>query len=256
MRWHRVTDRPLEVEGLDWPDFVGWFRTAWEPGDHLSVIAPTKAGKTTLVNGLLSMRRYVLALDPKGGDETLAALKLRRLPAWPGDRRMERLIADDEEHGRKSHYIVGPVVQRGADLPALKKAIQESLDGAFDMGGWTVYVDELQIAADRRMMDLSGSVAKLLVAARSKGVTFVSSFQGPSWVPSEAMRQPYWAATSYTRDTDTVGRLAEVMGRSKAEMRGVIRGLDEHVWIVIGRNPREPIRLTRPPMVKPFRETK
>jgi hypothetical protein len=239
----------LEVEGLDWPEFVDWFRVAWEPGDHLSVIAPTKAGKTTLVSGLLGLRRYVLALDPKGGDETLAALKLRRLSSWPGERQMARLLEQDEEKGRKSHYVVGPVVQRGTDLPLLKRACQQALDGAYDMGGWSVYVDELQVAADRRMMNLSGSMAKLLVSARSKGVTFVSSFQGPSWVPSEAMRQPYWVAVSYTRDIDVIGRLAEVMGRSKAEMKGALKALPEHTWIVVGRNPREPLRITRPPKV-------
>ncbi len=248
-----MPETPLEVEGLDWPQFVKWFRTAWEPGDHLSVIAPTKAGKTTLVSGLLGLRRYVLALDPKGGDETLAALKLRRLPSWPGDRQMERLLSKDEEDGRASHYVVGPIVQRGADLPALKRACEDAMNGAFDMGGWTIYVDELQVAADRRMMNLSGPVAKLLVSARSKGVTFVSSFQAPSWVPSEAMRQPYWAAVSYTRDIDTVARLGEVMGRSRAEMKGAIRALDEHCWLFVGRNPREPIRLTRPPKVHPVR---
>jgi hypothetical protein len=248
-----LPERPLEVEGLDWPDFCDWFKQAWEPGDHLSVIAPTKAGKTTLVSGLLGMRRYVLALDPKGGDETLAALKLRRLSSWPGEKQMDKLLAKDEEEGRKSHYVVGPVVHRGQDLPVLKRATQQALDGAFDMGGWTVYVDELQVAADRRMMNLSGSVAKLLVSARSKGVTFVSSFQAPSWVPSEAMRQPYWAAVSYTRDIDTVARLGEVMGRSRAEMKGAIRALEQHCWLFVGRNPREPIRLTRPPKVKPVR---
>jgi hypothetical protein len=81
-------------------------------------------------------------------------------------------------------------------------------------------------------------------------VTFVSSFQAPSWVPTEAVRQPYWVAVSYTRDTDVIDKLAKVMGRSIAEMRGAISELEEHVWMIVGRNPREPLRLTRPPALE------
>ena len=68
------------VEALGWADeFKPWFAEVWEPGQHLSVIAPTGAGKTTFVGGLLDLRRYVLALDPKGGDSTLSGLGYDRL---------------------------------------------------------------------------------------------------------------------------------------------------------------------------------
>jgi hypothetical protein len=239
----------VEVEGLTWDEFTAWFGKAWEPGDHLSVIAPTKAGKTTFVSGLLGLRKYVLALDPKGGDETLSALRYPRLTAWPGEKKMERLVAKAERDGHPTRWFVGSMANRQEDWPALKQACAQALEGAYNMGGWTVYADELQILADRRMMDLSGSIAKFLIAARGKGVTFVSSFQSTSWIPSEAKRQPYWVAASYTRDEDTIGSLAELMGRSRAEMRGAIAELDEFVWIIVGRNPREPLRLVKPPKV-------
>jgi len=151
-----MPEKPLEVEGLSWNSFVDWFKLAWEPGDHLTVIAPTGAGKTTLVSGLLNMRRYVLALDPKGGDDTLMSLGYPRLTQWPGERKMESLIDKNEEDGRPSRYIVGPVVHTEDDLPKLRQACADALRGSFNMGGWTVYADELQIMADRRMMNLSG----------------------------------------------------------------------------------------------------
>lgn len=232
-------------------EFVPYFRDVWQPGQHLSSIAPTDAGKTTLVAGLLKMRKYVLALDPKGGDETLAALQFRRLPEWPGEKGIRKLLREDAEAGRPSHYTVGPIAMRGADLPILRRACSDALDAAFDMGRWTIYVDELQVLSDRRMMNLSGKAAKLLVAARSKGVTFVSSFQSPSWVPSEAVRQPRWIAVSYTRDTDTVNRLAEVLGRPKPEIRGAVKELPAYHWLIVGRNPREPMIITKPDYVAP-----
>jgi len=238
---------PLTVEALRWDDFREWFGDAWRPGDHLSVIAPSGAGKSTLVGHLLDLRRYVLGLDPKGGDETISSLDWPRLSDWPGERAMRRRLDADERHGVPSRYLVGPITNRGQDFPRLLKACGDALDSAYDMGSWTVYVDELQVLCDRRLMNLGGKAARLLISARSKAVTFVSSFQSPSWVISEAMRQPKWVAVSYTRDVDTVNRLAEIMGRDKAEIRGVISELEEHVWAVVGRNPREPLRLTKPP---------
>lgn len=243
--------RGLEIEGLAWPDFDRKLRDLWQPGEHVSCIGPTGAGKTTLVCGLAEQRNYFIALDPKGGDDTLGALGLRRLDTWPGEKRMDKLLAEDEDEGRPSRFVVGPVVHRGDDLPKLRNACAAALDGVFDMGGWTVYVDELQIVADRRMMNLSGRVAKLLVAARSKGVSLISSFQAPSWVPSEAIRQPTWIAASYTRDTDVVNRMAEILGRPKAEIRGVMSELEKYHWCFVGRDPRAPIMITCPPEMKP-----
>lgn len=238
----------FDAEALLWPDFLEWWHRAWRPGDHLSVIAPQGAGKSTFVGGILeSSRNYVLVLDPKGGDETITSLGWPRLTAWPSDREMDRLLEEDEKKNRPSRYLVGPVSTRGSDFVRLRQCCKQALDAAFDMGGWTVYVDELQVLCDRRLMNLGGEAARLLISARSRKVTFVSSFQAPSWVISEAMRQPTWVAVSYTRDIDTINRLAEIMGRDKAEMRGAIRELPPFCWLLVGRNPREPLRITKPP---------
>jgi hypothetical protein len=246
-----MPDRAADVIGLEWARFARWFQKAWEPGQHLSAIGPTGEGKSTLIGGLLSLRRYVIVLDPKGGDPTIAALRYPRLESWPSDRQFTRLLRRDEEAGRASRYVVGPIVHTMEDLPKLRAATAQALRRSFAQGGWTVYVDELQVLADRRMMNLSGDAAKFLVSARSKGLSFVSGFQGPSWVPSEALRQPSWVAVAYTKDTDVVARLAEVTGRSRYEMRGLVRAIPKHGWAIFARNPREPIRVTRPPYLRP-----
>jgi hypothetical protein len=43
-----------------------------------------------------------------------------------------------------------------------------------------------------------------------------------------------------------VNRLAEILGRPKPEIRGAIEGIDPFSWLIVGRNPREPIRVTIP----------
>jgi hypothetical protein len=60
-----------------------------------------------------------------------------------------------------------------------------------------------------------------------------------------------WCAVSYTRDTDVVNRLAEILGRPKPEIRGALKGLDKYTWLLVGRDPREPIRVTLPDYLAP-----
>lgn len=237
----------LEVIGLDWDHFSTWFGEKWKPGEHASIIAPTGVGKTTLAAALLELRRWVLVGDPKGGDDTLAGMHLRRLTQWPGEKRMTKLLEDDQKNRRPSRFVVGPEVQREEDWPKITTAIRDSLKGAFNMGGWTYYLDELQIATDRRMMNLQGEVARWLVSARSRGLTLVSSFQAPRMVPLEALQQPSWIMASHTRDRTVVDRTAEVLGRPKAEIRGLMSEIDRYHWLIVGRDPRDPVVVTSPP---------
>ena len=242
--------RHLKVEPLPWENFLKWFGPRWEPGQHISVVAPTGAGKTTLVAQLLGLRRYCLAVDPKGGDSNLGALGWPRLDVWPGDRKLAAQVAKADEQGLPSRYLVGPIVRRHQDHDELRETIRQALDGAFNMGGWTVYVDELQLATDQRLMNLRTQADRLLIAARDKGLSFVSAYQSPSWVTPQAMRQATWCFVSYTRDRDAIDKLAAGLGRPAAEMRGAIAGLDPFTWIVIGRDPRSPVMVTKPPEMK------
>ena len=124
--------------------------------------------------------------------------------------------------------------------------MRDTLTDAWSMGGWTCYADELQLLTDPRLMNLKSPVERMLIAARDRGLSFVSSYQSPSWVTPQAARQASWVAVSYTRDDETVSRLAEILGRPKPEVRGVFKGLKKYSWVIVGRDPREPYRVTIP----------
>ena len=51
----------------------------------------------------------------------------------------------------------------------------------------------------------------------------------------------------------TVNRLGELMGRPKAEIRGALKGLDRYCWLIVGRDPRAPLIVTKPDEIKPKR---
>ena len=97
------------VVPLEWNnEFLPWFKSVWEPGQHMAVIAPTGAGKTTFTSGLLDYcRRYVLALDPKGGDTTLSSLGYERLSKWPGIKEITRKLDDNDKNDMPTRYLIG-----------------------------------------------------------------------------------------------------------------------------------------------------
>lgn len=247
------TPQGVELERQDWPDHLAYMREHWQAGQHLAIVAPTGAGKTTYAAGLLkNCRRYVLALDPKGGDSTLAGSGFERVTSWDSKRILHRVRKNDEADPPKpTRLIVGKIVRTHSDKEAHRGLMQKALHDAWEHGHWTTYIDELQLTCDPRFLGLSDVVEEFLIAARDKGLSVVTSYQRPAHVPRAASDQAEWFVVGYTRDVDVVNRLGEMAGRPRAEMRGAIRGLGQtpHSWLVFSRNPRDPLIITKPERV-------
>lgn len=234
----------LDVISLIWDtEFLPWFKERWKPGEHLCIVGPTGSGKSNFMVGILPQRKYVVALDPKGGDSTLA--KLRNVgfvdSEWPPSKETRKSI----EEGNPARLIVGSGIGSVDDLPKLRRQIALVLRDSFNEQGWTIYIDELQITTDRRLMNLGPSVERNLIAARDRKVSMVMSFQRPANVPRSASEMSTWFLVLYTRDRDTVDRIAEMAGRPTAEIRGMVKGLPEYCVLLFSRNPREPVVVTK-----------
>lgn len=245
----RITRGPdnMQIESLDWEAFLDWFGRAWKPGQHVALVGPTGTGKTTLVVGILPMRKYVIALDPKGGDSTLGALERKGFvhSSWPPGREIRK----DIEQGKPARLIVGANMGDIENLPALRNQISRALDDSYNERGWTVYIDEAQIVADRRLMNLTAKIERNNIAARDRKVSMVASFQRPAHVPRTTGEMSTWFFVYYTRDIDTVGRIAEMAGRERSVIRGMVKGLPEYYVLLFSRNPRDPVRITVAPKV-------
>lgn len=243
----RLTAETNSVLGLTGEQFAEWWAAHWQPGEHVAYVGPTGTGKTTAAVTMLKPRRYVLALDPKGGDDTLKKLGYPRLSSWPagGPRQVWKAVGDE----KPARYIVGQVCNRTEDYGSLAVMLKRCVDDTFAAGGFTLYVDELEIAA--RFMKLAATIELFLIAARNRGISVVTAFQRPAYVPTTASSQTSWFATFYTRDIDVVGRLAEMAGRPKHEMRGMVRGLAAMPYslLLFSRDPRMPVVVTKPPKV-------
>lgn len=228
---------------MGWDEFLAFFKIKWRPGQHLALIGKTGCGKSTFACGVLESRRYLLALDPKGGDETLGTLKMPRLTRWPPSEKVFDQIAE----GKPARFIVGPIVRKVEDRRRLREVLRSTLVGVFEVGGFTTYVDEFQLFADRRMMNLAAEVETLLIAARSKGISVVTSYQAPAWVPTAASRQATWVVVWPTRDTDVVKKLAAIVGRDWRILWEAMENLPDFHVLIVGPNPRDPMIITSAP---------
>lgn len=230
------------VIGVPWETFIAWYSTVWEQGQHVALVGPTGCGKTTCAIGIGRTRRWVLALDAKGGDSTLAKSGYTRITSWPPPRKIRQDIAE----GRPARLVAGFSPKTLADRPRLRLFLRRVLDEAWIDGGWTIQVDELQIMAHGKMMGLSGEIEQFLVAARDKNLSVLNLFQAPAWVPTAATRQAEWIILYPTRDIDVIKALAAKIGRDWHDLAELLHELPDHHIVVSGVNPRDPLVLTKP----------
>jgi hypothetical protein len=234
---------PRQVIAAEWGKFSQWFAAAWQPGQHVALIGPTGEGKSTFAAGILDARKWVLALDPKGEDETLAKTGYKRLVKWPPPGRDRDRIAE----GKPARYIIGGLTRTEAELRALDKLMRQAVEGCRAEGGWTIYCDEFQLLADRRMYGLDKEIERLLIAARSKGTSVITAFQAPAWVPKAGTRQATFTVVWPTRDRNMIKTVAEAMGRPRQDLEAAVYELPSYHVLVIPKKVRAPMVLTHAP---------
>lgn len=193
----------------------------WKPGEHWALVGPTGLGKTTHAVPMLGVRKYVLALDPKGKDTTLSKsgyVRVRELPAhWPRSLRGEdqktwRKVFKDIREGRPARVIVGGGAATESEDGALRALLSEAITFARHSTGWTLYVDEFELLSSVRMMKLQDQIDRMLISARDAGISVVTSYQAQAWVSKHASRQAR-KVTAWPQDGDMLKAVSQAMGR-------------------------------------------
>lgn len=238
----------MSVVGLPFPQFQRYLAWAWKPGQHMALIGPTGEGKTTFAAGCLATRKWVLALDPKGEDETLTDSGFQRVAALPTDYRgplwrarhwsagrqwdrIDQAIAE----GRPVRLILGGAARTEAQDNRNQALMRRAFGYAREAGGWTVYVDEFELISSQRMFRLGPQVERMLISARRDGSSVVTSFQAAAWVSKHATRQARFAAIWPTGDRGMIKNVGESMGRDWKQLARAVDELPAYHVLVIPR---------------------
>lgn len=196
-----------EVQTLSWSEFLDTFE--WYQGEHLTLIGPTKSGKTTLARELLKRARrlgthpYQIITATKRRDEILDTFKPEgfiKMPQWQ--------VHDAEVYPK---VMLAPPLRSASQKHKQAEALREGLTSIYQQGGWLVLLDELKHIAG--YLKLEPEVELLLHQGRSAGITVVSAVQRPRHVPLMAYDQADHIFMWESRDSNIRKRLAEIGGK-------------------------------------------
>jgi hypothetical protein len=251
---------------LGWPDFVLWLRgkktghdidgervklpPPWKPGQHWALIGKTREGKTNFAGAVLrETRKFVLALDPKGEDETLTALGWTRVTGVPPRKKFPKEVQQALDEGKPVRLIIGLDSRTAEDDAANKRLMADTIEYSRQARGWTVYVDEHQIATDPRMFNLGPQVARASVSAARGKTSVVTTMQYLSWSEKAPIRQASLISFWRSRSRDLMRKLAEETGRDWQELAAIADELPRYHVATLSDDLRSPVVVTKPPKI-------
>lgn len=232
VHWTRAAEPPAPlVVALHWDDFILW-RTGRKlthrnaagqlvrlppppvPGQHEAAIGPTGEGKTNHVVPLLQRRKYAIALDPKGEDETLAKSGFTRVLSLPPRGRLPRQVRRDLEEGRPVRLIVGGEMRTAQQEAELRRLMGEAIDFCKYSGHWTIFADEFEVLTSTQMFNFAPQFNTMLNTARARKISVWTAYQAQAWVSKHAIRQARQATLWTTGDRDMIKAVSQALGRN------------------------------------------
>jgi hypothetical protein len=219
---------------VPWSEFLAEFSRAWPENaggraEHLTLIGPTKQGKTTLALALLDERARlrgseVVILATKPRDLTLSRLAGKGkawviVREWPPGYGQDRVI----------YWPRFGDVRTAADRQRGK--FRAMLAEVFAEGNRTVYIDE--VAYFTEQLRLGDLLAQYWQQGRSQNLVLVAGTQRPRGVPRAMFSECSWFVAFRTADEDELRRVGEIGGTDSRAIRDVIRHLQPHEFVAV-----------------------
>lgn len=215
-----------------WPVFVG--RHTFRQGDHITGIARTGRGKTTLfARGILQQFPYVVYLGTKEEDESAYPYLLRHGFKITKDPRL------DYRKSPRVIYRPGPFGISKKDRETQAERFDAVLSVAYAQRQWAIYADEVAYLDE---IGLAEQLEAIWRTGRGRKITMIAASQNPVSIPRVAFDQVshlfFWRQT----EAERVRRMGEMAGDQAATVREVIRRLPEYEVLYVNTTTDELVR--------------
>ena len=230
---------------IAWDDFLTYV-FEWNQDQHIGLIGPTDSGKSTLLHGILPMRKYVTFFGTKIRDRTLesfaASGEFTRIKDWPPKiGRVVKHVAKPDEMPRR---LLWPDVTSIEAVPQLAPIFQRAVSDIYAQGGWCTVWDEFWFQCE--ILKLRQTAKILLQQARSNDIAFVMGLQRPAWIPPEVFDQTrhlfFW------KDTDELNlkRIGGVGWLAAGPIRAFVANLEPFQCLYVNNRTGHMYRTTAP----------
>ena len=207
----------------------------------MTLIGPTRSGKTHMALTLAEMCRHILVLATKRSDPLVAELS-RKGYLVTGD--LSQILWTERENDRGATQPVHRKVVYWPQFPERMSSSQRldaqtalfarAIDWAEKTGGWAVLVDETMWMADR--LRLGKELDSLWYQGRTQGISVIACAQRPSRVPRLAFSQADYLFLAKFADKRDIETLRDISSSIPKELiDDTIRGLskDAHEFLFI-----------------------
>lgn len=211
------------MEYTPWAQFVRDFR--WNQGEHVAIVAPTGAGKTTLERELLRYRAcsifFATKLDDDLYKEILKKHGFRRVESFEDIKPWDKKIMlwpshRDTIEATKAHQTY--VFKRAMDKIVKQRA-------------WTVWFDECKYMCE--FLGMRTQVTFCLEQLRSIKATTISGSQRPAFLSRSVLSNCTHVFLWKTTDADDLKRLSDIGGIDKRAVAAQLAELGEHEFLYI-----------------------
>lgn len=202
----------------------------FKQGDHVTILGPTKSGKTTLALDVVEIRSYVLGVFTKPQDPILDELAGR---GWRTTKKLDIQVQDGVVMDRRVAFH--PVYRSGTIREKEQRqavAVQGAFDYVFDAGGWCVFADEGVWLTQH--LGLARELQAFWYQGRTSDISLVLLAQRPAWVPRAAYSQAEHVFFFHTADREDQKRFADLGGGVDTDaVRGLVAGLSRHEFLYV-----------------------